>query len=278
VTRSSKALAYVSERGLTWTLLYAARKGLRATRSSTDAALRSVDRRLTRIEKRRLLTGSGTVSSASHTVEDNRRIWDAWDWSDQGQRWSDDVRQFRGLEPDVWKQMIVDELIDAYVARGSTVLEIGPGAGRWTEYLQARAGHLVLADISARCIEICRERFVTADNIEYHVIADDQLAFVPDGSLDAIWAYDVFVHINPADTEDYIEAFSRTLTPGGVAVIHHAGTYASDEVATTGYRSHLTAELFASLVARHGLEVVEQYMALPHHPGDGISIVRSPRG
>ena len=276
--RASKAIDYISERGLTWTVLYAVRKALRATRRLADTALRSVDRRLTKIEKRRLLTGSGTVSSASHTVEDNRRIWDAWDWSDQGERWSDDVRQFRGLEPEVWKQMIVDELIDGRIPAGSTVLEIGPGAGRWTEYLQPRAGHLVLADISARCIELCRERFAAADNIEYHVIADDELAFVQDQSLDAIWAYDVFVHINPADTENYLRAFGRTLKPGGVAVIHHAGTYASEEEAATGFRSHVTAELFAGMAERHGLQVLEQNTALPHHPGDVISIVRSPAG
>ncbi len=247
-----------------WTLLYALRK-------LPQEAIRLVDARMIRIEKKRLITGPNTISSQYHGLEENRRTWETWDWSDFGEQWTEDVRRFRGADPAEWKARLVLELIVEGVPEGSDVLEIGPGGGRWTEYLLPRSRRMILADISARCIGICMDRFGSDPRIEGHVLADSTLSFQADNSVDVIWSYDVFVHVNPEDTARYLEEAARVLRPGGTAIVHHSGTYSDDQVAADGYRSHMTAELFASLAVHNGLRVVGQDHELAHMPGDVIS-------
>ena len=92
-----------------------------------------------------------------------------------------------------------------------------------------------------------------------------------------IWAYDVFVHINPTDIERYMIDFRRILRPGGCAVIHHADKYSSEKFAREkGYRSYMNARLFAELVKKHQMEMIEQNYDLVHIPGDVISVFRKP--
>jgi ubiquinone/menaquinone biosynthesis C-methylase UbiE len=257
---------YASERGLGWALLYSVRK-------ASMWAIAALDERLVRIEKRRRIAGPDTVSSKYHTVEENTAIWDAWDWSSRGEQWTEDVRLYRGIDPAVWKAQLVDELIVGRVPQDSVVLEIGPGAGRWSEFLLQRARRLILADISSKCVEICRERFGEDPRVELHRIDDGTLSFVGDDVVDVVWAYDVFVHINPQDTDRYLGEIRRVLRSGGTGVIHHPGTYANEDAHTKGYRSHVTAQLFADMASRHGLAVVEQDRSLSHMPGDVVSIL-----
>lgn len=163
-----------------------------------------------------------------------------------------------------------------YIKRGSTILEIGPGAGRWTEHLQKMASRLLVADISARCLNICKKRFKACSNIEYYVVKDRGLDFTEDNSIDYAWSYDVFVHINPTDIEKYILDFQRILRPGGYGVVHHSGTYPDEEYASRGFRSYMDGEFFAHLVTKNGLEMIEQNETLAHNPGDLISVFMKP--
>src|SRR4051794_15921221 len=222
MTRASSARDYLAQRGIEWTALYALRK-------APQGVIRWVDSRMIRIEKRRLITGPNTISSQHHRVEENRHTWDTWDWSDSGEQWTEDVRRFRGVDPAEWKARLIHELIEECVPVGSDVLEIGPGAGRWTEHLLPRANRMILADISARCIEICMDRFGSDPRVEGHVVYDGTLGFQPVSSVDVVWSYDVFVHVNPEDTERYLEEIGRVLRVGGLAIVHHSGTYADDQ-------------------------------------------------
>jgi len=57
------------------------------------------------------------------------------------------------------------------------------------------------------------------------LITDGALSFIENNSVDYIWSYDVFVHINPTDVEKYIIEFSRILKPHGYGIIHHSMGY-----------------------------------------------------
>lgn len=149
---------------------------------------------------------------------------------------------------------VVDELMFRNITPGGTILEIGPGAGRWSEYLQKIARHLILVDISDRCISICQERFAADTNISYYTTTGSSLDFIPDNSVDFIWSFDVFVVINPTDINNYIEEFARILKPGGKGVIHHAhdNRYGGD-------RAMMTAGHLAGIILHHGLTLTSQF-------------------
>ena len=174
-------------------------------------------------------------------------IWDLLPWEkEHGEEWT---------ISEEWKKSLIDEILHPHISPGSAVLEIGPGAGRWTEILQATARKLAIVDVSKKAIDICRSRFSSADNISYFLISDINLDFIPDETIDAIWSFDVFVHINPADTENYLSEFKRILLPGGSAVIHHPG----EGGLYGGCRSRMTAGLFRDLLEKYELTLIRQF-------------------
>lgn len=246
----------VSENGVTWTaccLVYSAFLYL------FKCDVHTLERLMGYLERR-----WGLPSMCSVRV--NYQIWQHWDWSRQGDEWTDSME---------WKQALVDDVLLKYIEPGKAVLEIGPGSGRWTEILQRISRSLTVVDLSDRCIELCKERFAQCRNMTYFVTDGTNLEFIPSESIDFIWAFDVFVHIAPHDTETYLRQFKRVLRSGGRAVIHHA----KDCGFHGAWRSRMTGGLFAEMVRRQGFLLVSQSDSVgaekqipvsPHH--DAITV------
>ena len=80
-----------------------------------------------------------------------------------------------------------------------------------------------------------------------------------DSSIDAIWSFDVFVHVAPLDVAGYLDEFARVLRPSGVAVLHHADGRNRGRIPSRhGYRAPMSRGLFAALAAERGLAVEAQ--------------------
>jgi len=214
------------------------------------------------------------IDLPSHSVEQNRFVWDNYDWSQRGEEWTLDA-QSRGSEPLRWKKDLVNKMILKYIKRNSVILEIGPGAGRWTEFLHPIANNLILADISKKCLDICKKRFNSVDKIDYHLI-DKKLEFIDNETIDHVWSYDVFVHINPSDIEKYLKDFSRILKPGGVGIIHHSGKFSKSNEYKDGWRTYMDKEQFANFVQKFGMKIIEQNEKLVHFDGDVITVFTKP--
>jgi ubiquinone/menaquinone biosynthesis C-methylase UbiE len=207
------------------------------------------DRRLVR-EQRHVELGPAHMRWRGNSAAENRSRWDGWDWRSRGEEWNDSVE---------WKQALIDHVLLPTIPAGGDVLEIGPGGGRWSAVLQPRSRRLVLVDVSPRVLELCRERFAGADNVELVLSSGCELPGVGDGSIAAIWSFDVFVHVAPADQAAYLGEIARVLEPGGVAAIHHAdGRNRGRLPSRHGWRSPMSRELFAKLARERGLEVERQ--------------------
>ena len=106
---------------------------------------------------------------------------------------------------------------------------------------------------------------------------------IPDRGVDAIWSFDVFVHVAPLDQAGYLDEIARVLAPGGVAAIHHAdGRNRGDLPSRAGWRSPMSAGLFAKLAGKRGLRVERQVRSWSggQHDlgafGDVITVLRRP--
>jgi SAM-dependent methyltransferase len=207
------------------------------------------DRRLV-IEQGRGILGPAHLGWTGNSTAENRGTWTRWDWSHAGEEWT---------PSEEWKQSLIDDVLWRWIAPGGDVLEIGPGGGRWSEALASRSSRLVLVDISQVPLERCRERLRGATNVEYLLTEGTELAGVADQSIDAVWSFDVFVHIAPADQAAYLNELARVLRGGGMAVIHHAdGRNRGLQPSRHGWRAPMSRGLFAALAAERGLDVESQ--------------------
>jgi SAM-dependent methyltransferase len=133
---------------------------------------------------------------------------------------------------------------------------------------------LFVVEVSERALDLCRTRFGGYPNVQF-LLTEEPKIDVADSTVDAIWSYDVFVHINQSDTRRYFREFARTLKSTGHAVIHHPGALPVDGHERPGTRSDLTDQMVLAFARENGLEVVEQTREFVN-PGDILSVFRKP--
>jgi SAM-dependent methyltransferase len=156
------------------------------------------------------------------SIDENRETWNAdQSWSRGGDEWSD---PWGGTEL-MWLGTVLPR-IHRFLPAG-TVLEIGPGFGRWTQFLVELCDELIAVDLSERCVEACRDRFASVGHAGFHVNDGFSLDAVADGSVDFAFSFDSLVHAEADAVDAYLEQLARKLRPDGVAFIHHsnAGAY-----------------------------------------------------
>jgi SAM-dependent methyltransferase len=207
----------------------------------------TVEDRLLTAEQQRGVLGWAHLRWRGNSPIDNRQRWSGYDWSGRGEEWNASHE---------WKQALIDDVLARWIPMGAVALEIGPGAGRWSQALVERASRLALVDVSERPLELCRERFGGDARTRYILSSGNDLPGVEDGSIDAVWSFDVFVHVAPRDQAAYLGEIARVLAPGGTAVVHHAdGRNRGKLPSRLGWRSPMSRDLFAALAVERGLQV-----------------------
>jgi ubiquinone/menaquinone biosynthesis C-methylase UbiE len=176
----------------------------------------------------------------------NKAIWEAWDWNAGGEEWT---------PSEEWKASVIRSILEKYVRTGSSVLEIGPGGGRWTGQLIERSINFLAVDISEPCVVLCQEKFSAFTQARFIVGSGCDLLGVPDDSVDALWSFDVFVHINREEVERYADEFRRVMRAGAIGIIHHGSVGGT----LGGWRSNLTHEAMLNLLKQRGFEIVNSF-------------------
>jgi SAM-dependent methyltransferase len=164
----------------------------------------------------------------------------------------------------------IDRLhVAPFLGACDAILEIGPGGGRWTTILLPKCRRLVAADTSRTMLDMVRARFAGDPRLECLHLDGHGLGPVADASVDAVFSFDVFVHLPQWDVFQYLRETARVLRPGGKAVIHHGNVFSElgwrnflDEVPYTvgrhkpyGNFAVMTPELMRGFAERAGLVV-----------------------
>jgi SAM-dependent methyltransferase len=194
------------------------------------------------------------------TVGDNLKRWTQYDWEQRGDEWS----EVWGGSDALWWGALRPRLL-AFLPVPS-ILEIAPGYGRFTHYLKDLCQHLVVIDLTERCIAACRERFRGEPNIEYFVNDGKSLALVADDSIDFAFSFDSLVHAEAEVLKAYVEQLARKLTKDGVAFLHHSnvGAFVNPVTGKLPFENKhwraesMSADLMNRFCAASGLAVVSQ--------------------
>lgn len=195
-----------------------------------------------------------------------------YDWKDAGEEWS----EMWGGSKAQWFGAILPRIRDCLPV--TTILEIAPGFGRWTNYLKDYCEHLWIVDPVEACIEACRRRFAADSGVSCYVNDGRSLSMFPDESIDFVFSFDSFVHIKREVAEAYLSQLATKLKIGGKGFIHHSnlGEYAHSmrgripqsirklltktKILDSEHRRTptMSAELFRALCRQHGLHCLSQ--------------------
>jgi SAM-dependent methyltransferase len=155
----------------------------------------------------------------------NSATWDGgYDWQGGGEEWShawggSEAQWFGCIYPRIHQFLPAD-----------AVLEIGPGAGRWTRFLLPLT-HVAFVgiDLSGECIRRCQDRFAGVPKAKFYVNDGLRLSSASDETFDFVFSFDSLVHAEMDVLETYIAQIMRKLRPNGTAFIHHSNWLGSDD-------------------------------------------------
>jgi hypothetical protein len=142
-----------------------------------------------------------------------------------------------------------------YVLPDKTGLEIGPGGGRWTQYLTAMKRLYVVDYHQAMLDEV---KWVTS-KAHIKAIKNNGSDFpgVPDNEVDFLWSFDVFVHLDADIIEAYLVSMKRILKPGAVVMLHYSDKTKIMAQLNDGF-AEMVPERMRGMVKAAGYDILQE--------------------
>lgn len=113
-----------------------------------------------------------------------------------------------------------DRFLKPYVRADHNALEIGPGGGRWTRYL-LDAKTLTIVDFHQELLDQLKRNY-NKKNMVFVKNNGNDFPGVPDGSVNFLFSFGVFVHLDPPLIEAYLSSMRRVLASGANVVLQYA--------------------------------------------------------
>jgi ubiquinone/menaquinone biosynthesis C-methylase UbiE len=119
-------------------------------------------------------------------------------------------------------EAIMHQYVKPHLQADAVALEIGSGWGKYSEKLAPLCKVLICADVSGKMIEGAKRRLHRFTNIQFEKLNGLDLRQFASESIDYIFSFDCFVHIEIEDIYCYLQEMKRVLTPGGRGLLHFA--------------------------------------------------------
>jgi ubiquinone/menaquinone biosynthesis C-methylase UbiE len=149
-------------------------------------------------------------------------------WDNYSKSWEASVKQ-PGMQHvgDEWgspalSEDIIHRYVEPYLKADTKALEIGCGEGKYSEKLAPLCTALICADVSGRMIERAKQRLHGFTNIEFAKLNGLDLSQFASESINLIFSFDCFVHIEIEDVYYYLQEIKRVLKPEGRGLLHFA--------------------------------------------------------
>jgi len=148
-----------------------------------------------------------------------------------------------------------DHFLKPNLSPDTTVLEIGPGGGRWTRYMLG-VKKIYAVDYHSELLNELK-RNLGSRNIEFVKNNGNDFPGIPDGSIDFLFSFGTFVHLDLDIIEQYLKNMLRILKPSGVAVLQYSDKNKPMAKANVGF-SENTPEIMRQIVLKNGFTILEE--------------------
>ncbi|MGB1249841.1 MAG: class I SAM-dependent methyltransferase [Candidatus Promineifilaceae bacterium] len=155
-----------------------------------------------------------------------------------------------------------DRYIVPYVKPDQTALEIGPGGGRWTRYL-LNFKQLYAVDYHEELLTQLKKVF---DRPNIAFVKNDGTDFpgIPEQSIDYLFSFGVFVHLDLALIEAYLANMKPLLKPTANVVIQYSDMTKIMGQINTGFSKN-TPEIMRKMVLDAGYTILEEDLTTLWH-------------
>lgn len=165
-----------------------------------------------------------------------------------------------GLEwgdPDVWTplQFIRDRFVIPFVNPDHVAVDIGCGGGRWTRYLLGFKT-IYAVDYYEELLVEFHKSFARYRNVKPIRNNGTDFPGVAPQSVDFVFSFGCFGHINQTLIEGYLENIKKILRPGGNVVIHYSDK--NKIMAQEPGFADNTPEQMRAMVLGHGYRILQE--------------------
>jgi len=158
---------------------------------------------------------------------------------------------------------IKNRWVTPYVRSDQTAVEIGPGGGRWTQYLLGFQ-RLYVVDYYEELLSELRRNFHRYSNVVFVHNAGTDFPGIPEGEIDFVFSFGTFVHLDAPIVEAYLHNVKAILKHGGNAVIHYADQTKVMAQENPGF-SQNNPDMMRRMVRGAGFKVLEEDLTTMWH-------------
>jgi SAM-dependent methyltransferase len=151
------------------------------------------------------------------------------------------------------EQAVIDRWF-AGLGPTDSVLDVGCGAGAWTELFAQRYGRVVGVDASARMVAAARHRLAGYGNVE--LVQGNALTVALDGDFQGVLLGGLLMYLDRADAVALLVRLGE-LAPRGRIILRESGIRAGVEVQTDAYQVvYRSLQEYEAIAAEAALRVV----------------------
>ncbi|MEX0833069.1 MAG: class I SAM-dependent methyltransferase [Actinomycetota bacterium] len=159
-------------------------------------------------------------------------------------------------------KFVRDKYVLPYILGDSTIVEIGPGGGRWTRYLLA-CRRLYAVDTHQELLDELSAS-VRSDNVVLIKNNGANFPGVPAGSVDFVFSFGCFVHLDAPVIEEYLKNLRPILKPGANVVIQYSDKTKIMARENDGF-SENDPERMRTMVSQAGYTILEEDLTTLWH-------------
>ena len=151
--------------------------------------------------------------------------------------------------------LVRDHFLLPYVTQETTALEIGPGGGRWTRYMLG-VKRLYAVDFHQELLNELKSNF-SPKNLTFVKNNGNDFPGIPNGSIDFIFSFGTFVHLDVEIIDRYLQNMKALLKPSTNVVIQYSDKSKPLGNSNKGF-SENDPDTMRRLVSSHGYSIYEE--------------------